>query len=308
MKVVFFGTPHFSVESLQRIKKSKHEVLAVVSQPDKPKGRGLKYLPTPVKTAANELGIIDVYQPENLSEIKEYLESLDAEVFVVVAYGKLLPAWILYMKKYGCINVHPSLLPKYRGAAPIERAILNGDKETGMSIMRLQEGMDDGPVYLQKKILVGENENVGSVKNGLSVLGAEMLVEVLNRLEEDNIIAVEQDHSNATFADKILKEELQINWKMSAEEIHNKIRAFSPKPGAFCMWENKRLKLLESSVVSPTQNEALGTIVKISKESFDVSTGDGIIKILEVQLEGKKPMSVFEFLKGYNLREGERLL
>jgi methionyl-tRNA formyltransferase len=329
MKIVFFGTPEFAVKPLNKLIESNHDILAVVTRPDKPKGRGRKVCPSPVKQVALENNL-KVLQPEKLLNIKEELKNLGADVFVVVAYGKLLPPWILYMATHKCINIHPSLLPKYRGPAPIERTIMNGDKKTGVTTMRLSEGMDDGPIYLQEVVEIGEDENSDSLKNRLSEISSELLSKTLRGIDEGSLEPKEQDHTKSTVIGKLTKEEEKIDWNQPTETIHNKIRALSTKPGAYCFYKGKRLKILKSFIsisdvvpVSPNvipskagiqishqvRNDKMspGIIIKISRDSFLTATGDGTIEVLQVQPEGRNPMSASEFIRGFKPQVGESL-
>lgn len=305
MNVIFFGTPKFAVVSLNKLVNSPHKVLAVVTQPDKPKGRGQKLIPSPVKLVASENNI-EILQPQKLTDIKEELERLNADVFVVVAYGKLLPSWILNMAPYKCVNIHPSLLPRYRGAAPIERAIMNGDPKTGVTTMQLSEGMDDGPIYLQEEIEIGENENAGSLKKRLSALSADLLFRTLEGLAAGYVEPVEQDHSRATVIEKLTKEEEKIDWNDTALNIHNKIRALSTKPGAYTFFRGKRIKIFGTTYNQETKGMP-GEIASVQKDTFEVAASDGGINILTVQPEGKNPMTASEFIRGYKPQPGEKL-
>ncbi len=309
LKIVFWGTPDFAAESLKELLKSKHKVVAVVTQPDKPKGRGKKVQPPPVKVVAQEHGI-PVFQPEkikNNEELIKKLKELNPDIFVVVAYGKILPEEILYLPKYKTINVHASLLPEYRGAAPIHRAIMEGKKKTGVSIMELVKELDAGPVYSQAEIEITEKDDIVSIHNRLAKIGAQLLVETLDKIEKGEIKPVEQEHQKSTYAKPIQKEEGKIDWNKPAEEIFNQIRALKVWPKAFANFRDKQVKILEAEPMNKDFNGEIGEIVKIdNKKGIIVKTGKGSLLIKKIQFPNSKPISAVDAVRGYHIKEGEK--
>lgn len=298
MKIVFFGTPEFAIPSLSAIQKSKHELIAVVTVPDSEKGRGLKVQYSPVKKFAFENNI-EVIQPELLRDesLVNKLNSLLPDLFVVVAF-KILPKEIFELPKYGSFNLHASLLPKYRGAAPIQWALMNGEKETGVTTFKLAEKVDTGNIYLKKKIIISDNDNFGTLHDKLADLGAEAVLETINKIESGDVELIPQNNDETTPAPKILKHHCEIDWNKSAIKIHNQIRALSPYPGAFCKFDNKILKIFSSEVDSKSMLK-IGEI-KRSKSELIVGCGEGALKLLRLQLEGRKVLNVDEFLRGIN--------
>jgi methionyl-tRNA formyltransferase len=296
MRIVFFGTPDFAAKILEAIvQDGSHEILAVVSKPDKPQGRSQKLMPTAVKEMhAKYLPSIPLFQPKRASDLEfvKTLKALCADVFVVVAYGEIVTKAILETPLYGCFNIHASLLPLYRGAAPIQRSLLDGAKETGITIIKMDEGMDTGDIAYQGSMQVPSNMNAGELFLGLQSMGASAILEVLNQLQDRSISLCRQEHDRATVAPKLKKEEFLINWKESAYSIHNKVRALSPFPGAFChveiRGELKRLKILK-------------TALEVDSEEWVIQTGKGKIALLHVQLEGRPAMPAAQFLRGYAL-------
>lgn len=294
MRIVFFGTPDFAADVLQAIvADGTHQIVAVVSKPDKPQGRSQKVLPTAVKQKhAQLLPDVPLFQPKKASapEFIETLKQFAADAFVVVAYGEIVNRSLLQVPKYGCFNIHASLLPLYRGAAPIQRALLDGVLETGVTIIKMDEGMDTGDIALQRSLLVPLEMNVGELFEALSALGGESIIAVMNSLEKRELQLQKQDHAQATFAQKLKKEEFQLDWSQAALTIHNQVRALSPSPGAWCVveirGETKRLKILKTSL-------------SIINSDWSVQTGSGKIALVTVQLEGRPVLSASEFLKGY---------
>lgn len=299
MKIVFMGTPDFAVPCLERLIDSKHQVLAVFTQPDKPVGRKQILTAPPVKELAvkNE---ISVYQPislksDNLSA--DIIKKLSPDVIIVVAYGKILPENILSIPKFGCINVHASLLPKYRGAAPIQWAVINGDKETGVTVMQMDKGLDTGDMLLVKKTKIGENETSEELFDRLSLVGADALIECLDLIEKGNITPEKQDESEATFTEKITKALCPIDWSKSASDIHNLVRGLQTWPCATTVLNGKTLKIHKTKLSNITGNKA-GCVVD-NNDNVTVCCGDGrCIEILELQTEGKKRMPAKAFLQG----------
>ncbi len=302
MKIVFMGTPDFAVPCLEALIDDGHEIKAVFTQPDKPKGRGYKLTPPPVKELAlqNE---IPVFQPTTLKdeEVLKLLESFEAEIFVVVAYGKILPKKILDLPKYGCVNVHASLLPKYRGAGPIQWSILNGETETGVTTMYMAEGIDTGDILEKKSILIGENETADELHDRLSLLGAELIVSTVNKLYKGEITPIKQDDSLSTHAPMLSKEMSLIDFNKSAKEVHNLIRGLSSWPCAHTFYNGMRLKIYKSEIVD--KKGAPGEL--LDDKHFVIACGDKAIKAITVQYEGSKKMPAEDFLRGKSLKMGE---
>jgi len=308
------GTPDYAAVSLRALIRAGHEVAAVVTQPDKPKGRSDKLLPPPVKEAALEYGI-PVLQPKRIRkpEAVEELRKYPADVFVVAAFGQILPKEVLEMPKLGCINIHASLLPKYRGAAPIQWSILNGERETGITIMQMGEKIDDGDILFQKRIPILPTDTGDTLFDKLTALGAECIVEALPKLEAGELTPTPQDEEQATHVGKIEKSMGKLDFSKSAEELARQIRALNSWPSSFCSYQGRQLKIWEAVPASPEETAdaqrglAPGSIVLIGKEYFLVQTGDGFLKVKTVQLEGKKRMSVKDFLLGVKMKETEVL-
>ena len=298
MRLVFMGTPDFAVGCLEALIKAGHDVVAVYSQPDKPVGRKREILPTPVKQCALAHGI-EVRQPTTLRNAgeTEALRALAPDAVVVVAYGKLIPADMLKVAPLGFINVHASLLPKYRGAAPIQWAVVNGEKETGVTTMLLNEGMDTGDMLERAVTPIGENETAGELFERLSVLGAELILSTLEKLEKGEIAPEKQDEAQATLAPIISKEMALLDFAQSAESLSNLVRGFNPWPIAYTILEGKRLKVYSARVGS-TASAPAGTVTK-SERTLCVACGDGMeLELLDIQLEGSKRMPASEWLKG----------
>jgi methionyl-tRNA formyltransferase len=308
LKIIFLGTSEFSCPSLESLLESAHEVIGVVTQPDRPKGRGQKFFSSPVKSLAIAKAL-PVYQPERLRDPSslELLKSLHPDLMVVVAYGQILSPAVLAIPPRGCVNVHGSLLPKFRGAAPIARAILAGETRTGVTTMLLDAGMDTGPILLAAQTDVEESDTLGTLHDRLARLGAHLLVQTLEGLEKGTLTALPQDSALATYAPKIQKEEGRINWQMPARQLFNLVRAFDPGPGAFTVWGGRSLKLFRPKVMEEDAKEAPGTVVETSAAGFRVATTSGYLLIRELQLENRPRMSVNEFLRGYPLKPGVQL-
>ena len=310
MRIVFMGTPDFAVGSLQALCESgKHEILAVVTQPDRPKGRGNKLLQTPVKEYALEQGLT-VYQPQKVKtpEFVELLHELQPELIVVAAFGQFLSKEILELPKYGCINVHASLLPKYRGAAPIQYAIIKGEKESGVTIMQMDIGMDTG-VMLDKVIVpIEENTTMGELHDALREQGAALLLQVIDKIAAGTAVAEPQDDAQATYATLLDRSMEHIDWSKTAQEVHNLIRGFNPAPSTFTKLPNgKSLKIWGSKMTDKNSNAAAGTVIVTGKHSFFVACGEGVLEITEVQPESKKRMPAQVFLNGRGVQEGDLL-
>lgn len=305
MKILFMGTPDFSVSTLEALIQAGHEIVGVVTQPDKPKGRGKAMMAPPVKQKALEHGI-KVFQPIKVREqqVIDELAQLKPDIGVVIAFGQILPQNLLDMPKLGCVNVHASLLPKYRGAAPIQRVILDGETETGVTIMQMDAGLDTGDMISFVTIEINEDETGGSLHDKLAVAGANLLIETLKDIENGTAKRVKQDDSLSNYAAKLTKELGEISFEKSAVEIDRLIRGLNPWPSAYTHYEGKTLKIWKARVNKENKGGKPGEIIQVTKESIDVQTGNGILELLEVQLEGKKRMDVGSFLRGYNIETG----
>ena len=310
MRIVFMGTPDFAVGSLQALCESgKHEILAVVTQPDRPKGRGNKLLQTPVKEYALEQGLT-VYQPQKVKtpEFVELLHELQPELIVVAAFGQFLSKEILELPKYGCINVHASLLPKYRGAAPIQYAIIKGEKESGVTIMQMDIGMDTGAMLDKVVVPIEENTTMGELHDALREQGAALLLQVIDKIAAGTAVAEPQDNEQATYATLLDRSMEHIDWSKTAQEVHNLIRGFNPAPSTFTKLPNgKSLKIWGSKMTGKSSTAAAGTVIETGKHSFFVACGEGVLEITEVQPESKKRMPAQVFLNGRGVQEGDLL-
>lgn len=310
MRIVFMGTPDFAVGSLQALCESgKHEILAVVTQPDRPKGRGNKLLQTPVKEYALAQGLT-VYQPQKVKtpEFVELLHELQPELIVVAAFGQFLSKEILELPKYGCINVHASLLPKYRGAAPIQYAIIKGEKESGVTIMQMDIGMDTGAMLDKVVVPIGENTTMGELHYALREQGAALLLQVIDKIAAGTAVAEPQDNEQATYATLLDRSMEHIDWSKTAQEVHNLIRGFNPAPSTFTKLPNgKGLKIWGSKMTDKNSAAAAGTVIETGKHSFFVACGEGVLEITEVQPESKKRMPAQVFLNGRGVQEGDLL-
>ncbi|MDE6780917.1 MAG: methionyl-tRNA formyltransferase [Ruminococcus sp.] len=306
MKIVFMGTPDFAVPCLRMLAESPHEIPAVFTQPDKPKGRGYKMIPTPVKAAAMEYNI-PVYQPLSLckgddaEKSLEILKNISPDLIVVTAYGQILPKEILELPKYGCINIHASLLPAYRGAAPINWCILNGEKITGVTSMLMAEGLDTGDMLIKKSTEIGENETYQELYARLAEMGGEVLAETIQAVENGTLSPEKQDDSKSSYSPMIRKEMSALDFSESVQKVHNTIRGVT----GFTTLNGKRLKVFKSEVVSGQSNAESGTVV--NPDDFTVKCGNGLIRFCEIQLEGGKRMKTADFLRGKKLDSGEKL-
>ncbi len=310
MKVLFMGTPDFAVGALEAIINAGHEVVAVVTQPDKPKGRSGQMQFSPVKECAQKYGL-PVFQPERIKrpENVEVLRGYEADVFVVAAFGQIVSREILDMPPYGCINIHASLLPKYRGASPIQQAVLDGEKKSGVTIMQMEDGIDTGDILYQKEILLDKKETGASLFDKLAALGAEAIVEALPLLEAGKLTPVKQDESKATHVKMISKSQGLIDWSESSVVIERKIRGLNSWPSAYTYYKGKQLKIWDGDVlaIKADGDEKPGTVVGVDKQTILVQTGEGVLAINELQLEGKKRMITHDFLLGYPVEVGEML-
>lgn len=313
MKIVYMGTPDFSVGPLEALIKAGHEISLVVCQPDRPKGRSKEPAPCPVKECALRYGL-RLFQPERIKrpEAVEELKKYPADVFVVAAFGQILSKEILDMPRYGSLNIHASLLPAYRGASPIQYAVINGDKESGVTIMQMDEGIDTGDILLQSRVEIDKEETGGSLFEKLSVAGSELIVEALDKLQKGELTAQKQDETKSSHVGMLRKEDGLINWLRSAEEIERLIRGTDPWPGAYTYFRAKSLKIWKAEVVTGSVGEnkakaAPGYVTGVDKDGFYVSCGEGVLKIKELQAEGKRRMSCDDYLRGVKLETGEHL-
>lgn len=305
MRVIFMGTPDFAVPSLEALL-TKHEVVLVVTQPDKPKGRGKKMVPTPVKACALEHGI-PVLQPEKVKEPEfvEQLRSYEPDLIAVTAFGQILSEPILEMPKYGCINVHGSLLPKYRGAAPMQWSIIDGEKVTGITTMYMAKGLDSGDILLKAEVEITDEDTFATIHDKMAVTGANLLLDTLDQLEAGTLERIPQDHDAATYAPMITKETGHIDWSKNRQDIINLIRGLNPVPAAYTIYEEEVLKIF-GAVISDVQADdaANGEIVAVVKKGFVVKCGDGCLLITEVQARGGKRMMTDAYLRGHAMKEG----
>ncbi len=305
MKVVYMGTPDFAVGALESIIKAGHEVVLVVTQPDKPKGRGKEMQMTPVKKCALEHNI-PVFQPVKIKEADAvaYLRTFEADIFVVAAFGQILSSEILHMPKYGCVNIHASLLPMYRGAAPIQAVIINKEKETGVTIMQMDEGLDTGDMLMKEVIPIEADETGETLHDKLSELGADMIVKALVAIEEGTLTPEPQGDGKTCYASMLKKELGCIDWKKSADDIEHLVRGLYPWPGTYTFLNGKMMKICAVALSDISVNGEPGEICEVTKESLIVNTGEGTLEIKELQPEGKKRMTVHDFLLGNKLEKG----
>ncbi|MCE5265659.1 MAG: methionyl-tRNA formyltransferase [Deltaproteobacteria bacterium] len=306
--ILFMGTPDFAVPALEGLVKGGWPVKVVVTQPDRPQGRGRTLAPPPVKVAAEKLGLT-VLQPEKVRhpEFLQTFRELAPNMVVVAAFGQILPGEIIHGPRYGCINIHPSLLPKYRGAAPINRAIMAGEEKTGVTIMQMDEGVDSGPILLQEETPIGPEENFGELHDRLALMGAEMLRMAMAMWISGTLLPRPQDHSLATAAPRISREECRIDWSWDCRRIVWLIRGLSPVPGAFTSLGGKQLRIYAATAEPGAVAEGPGTIAGEASGTLRVAAGGGCVLLKEVQAEGKKRMAVRDFLRGYRIAPGQRL-
>jgi methionyl-tRNA formyltransferase len=306
MRLVFLGTPAFAVPTLERLVEAGHRVLAVVTQPDRPRGRGQHQSPTPVKEAAARLGL-PVRQPERvrLPETVEFLRALGADAMVVVGYGQIIPQTVIDLAPLGIVNVHASLLPKYRGAGPVQWAILNGETRTGVTTMRIDAGLDTGDMLLKTSTEIGPDENAIELGARLAVMGADLLVETLAGLAAGTIVPEKQDPSQATYARLLKKEDGMVDWSQPAPSIHNRVRGLQPWPGASTTFRGQPLHIWKSRLSSNPRPPSPGRVVSV--KPLVIGCGSGALELLEVQLEGRKRISAADFANGRHLAENEDL-
>lgn len=308
MKIVYMGTPDFAVAPLEALIRAGHRVTAVVTQPDKQKGRGKEVQMTPVKECALKHNI-PVFQPVKIKE-KEAVDKLreyPADIFVIAAFGQLLSEEILKMPAFGCVNIHASLLPAYRGAAPIQWAILNGEKETGVTIMQMEKGLDTGDMLLRRAIPIDPKETGESLHDKLMEVGAELIVEALPLIEAGKILPEKQDDSKSSYASRLSKEMGHIDWNKDAEELERLVRGLNSWPSAYTSYRQKTLKIWEADVIKGQSGKQPGEVAQVGKDFVDVSCGKDTLRIYSLQLEGKKRMAVKDFLLGYEIRQGMTL-
>lgn len=306
MNIVFMGTPDFAMESLSKLYESGHNILAAVCQPDKPSGRGLKLMPPPVKEYAISKNI-EVLQPEKIRKNVEFIErirNLKPDIIVVVAYGKILPKEILEIPKYGCVNVHASLLPKYRGSAPIQWAIINGEEKTGVTTMYMDVGMDTGDMILKSEVEIQDSDTYGTLYEKLKKMGGNLIVSTLDKIV-DGVAPREKQGEEFTTAPMIDKSLGNVDWNKSAEEIRNLIRGLNPMPGAFTKYEDKSMKIWNADIIEFLGNMTPGMIVEASsKDGLVVATGNGFLKLKEIQMQNSKRMHAEDYLRGNSLKVG----
>jgi methionyl-tRNA formyltransferase len=305
LRLAFMGTPDFSVPALQALIDSSHEVVAVYSQPPRPSGRGHKVTKSPIQLLA-EANDISIFTPKSLRSPQEqkHFSDLNLDLAIVAAYGLILPKEILEAPRYGCFNIHASLLPKWRGAAPIQRAILGGDSQTGITLMQMDVGLDTGDMLAKESVAITAQTTGASLHDALSALGAKMLLPLLESL--DHLSPVSQENTNATYAAKLTKAEAELDFTKSAQDLERQVRAFTPWPGSFFQWQGRVLKVLEAHAIDGTQGSKTGTL-QVSKIQLSIACKDGALALDCVQLQGKKPMEILAFLNGYAPQDGDAI-
>ena len=302
LKMIFAGTPEFAAIALEAISLTHHQLVAVYTQPDRASGRGLKVTSSPVKQMAEDLNI-PVFQPASLKDEREQeqLRKFYADIMIVAAYGLILPKTVLSIPRYGCFNIHASLLPRWRGAAPIQRAIIAGDKTTGITIMQMDEGLDTGAMLLKHQYALAEDETSLTLHDRLAKMGAEAITEALELVSQNKLTSEKQDETLTTYAKKITKDEAELNWQETAEELERKVRAFNPWPIAYTNWQGQHLRIGAVSVVAHNDKQTPGTIIHASRDGIDVATTKDALRLLKLQLPGGKMISVADF---YNAHRG----
>lgn len=308
MKIIFMGTPDFAIPSLAMLTASDNTILGVITQPDRPKGRGKKPQPSPVKTLALQHGL-PLLQPEKVKEENfiQWLKVKNPDLIAVVAFGQILPPKILSIPLHRCINLHASLLPKYRGAAPINWALINGEETTGVTTIFMNEWMDTGDILLERETKIEQKDDALTLSHRLSTLGAKLLLETINQLKKGTLTPIPQNHSKATYAPVLKKEDGYIEWTRDAQAIHNQIRGTVPWPGAFTKLKNKLLKIFKSEVIEDERQETPGVISQVSAEGIKVATGKGYLLLTEIQLQDRRRMKVAEFVRGNPIPIGTAL-
>ena len=303
MRILFMGTPEFAQKSLEALVEDNRDVVCVITQPDKPKGRGLDMAMPEVKVYALEHNI-PVYQPETLKDgaILPILEEFNPDIIIVVAYGKILPEYILNFPKYGCVNIHGSLLPKYRGAAPIQRAVIDGEKVSGVTSMYMEKGLDTGDMLIKRELPIGETTTAGEYHDALAILGGEVLLETIDALEKGEIIPEKQEDVLSTYAHQLSKAEGEINWNNTNEEIYNKVRGLNPWPKAFSFLGKKRFVV--DFVYKSEKSGNPGEVIEANDDGIIIACGKGSVIIKDIKIEGKKMMPVADFLRGHKIEKG----
>lgn len=303
MRIIFAGTPDFAAEALQTLIDSTHDVIAVYSQPDRPAGRGRQLKASPVKALALQHDI-PVYQPVNLKDRadQEQIKELQADVMVVVAYGVILPKAVLDTPRYGCLNIHASILPRWRGAAPIQRAILEGDRETGVTIMQMDVGLDTGDMLTVHRTPIEPEDTGSTLHDRLATIGASALLETLDKIESGTLQPVTQDDNLSNYAKKLDKQEAAIDWNDKADSIVHKIQAFNSWPVAFCDYKGKALRLWQAQLLESNKKNSPGLVLDESKEGIDIACGQGTVRVIELQLPGKKRIMVRDFINSNSLK------
>jgi len=306
MRLAFLGTPEFAVPTLERLVERGHQVLAAVTQPDRPKGRGQALAAPPVKQAALRLGV-PVYQPERIKrpEAVEYLAHLGADAMVVVGYGQIIPQAVIDLARLGIVNVHASLLPKYRGAGPIQWALVNGETVTGVTIMQIDAGLDTGPMLLKAETAIAPEETAIELGDRLSAMGADLLVEALDALAAGRVIPQAQDNAQASYAPMLKKEDGRIDWRRTAAQIHNQVRGMQPWPGAYASFRGAGLHIWRAHAAAAGPGGAPGAVIRV--KPLTVACGSGALELVEVQMEGRKRMPAADFANGHRLTENEIL-
>ncbi len=304
MNIVFMGTPQFAVSSLQKLHENGHNIKLVITQPDKPFGRGKKIKKSEVKEKAEELGL-EVFQPLKIKteDSVNVIKNLNPDLIVVIAYGQILSKDIIDIPKFGCINVHASLLPKLRGAAPINWSIINGDEKTGVTTMLMDVGLDTGDMLLKEEVEITENMTAGKLHDILSEVGSELLINTINKIEDKTIVRVKQDHSISTYAPLLKKETSLINWNESAKNVHNMVRGLNPDQIAYFIYDDKNVKVYKTTYNNDVCKHEPGTVIRADKTGIYVVTSDGIIIIKELQMPGKNKMSIEDYLRGNKFPE-----
>lgn len=306
MRVVFMGTSVFAVPALMKLYQSGQHLAGVVSQPDKAKGRGKKLSPTPIKEIALSLEL-EIYQTDNIKsdEALAKIQEWDPEIIVVASYGQIIPGPILDYPFYGCINVHASLLPQYRGAAPIQRALMAGEKSSGITIMYMDKGLDTGDIIKQSPVDISDDMDHGALENLLAQKGADLLIQVISELERGPVNRIKQDDDRATYAHMLKREDELINWSEPAKKIFNQVRALSPAPGAYTHLDDAKIKIFLSRVIDEYHEGEVGQVVSLSEQGFVVKTGDKVLEVLEVQKAGRNRIQAIDFMRGYRGTQGD---
>ncbi len=314
LRIVYMGTPDFAVPALNGLATSHDDVVGVITQPDRPSGRGKKRRPPAVKVAAEEAGI-PVFQPENINDphAMEHLDSWAPDVVVVAAYGQILKPRVLNIPRHGCINIHASLLPKYRGAAPINWAIVNGEESTGVTIMEMEEGLDTGPMLLKKRTLIGPLETAGELHDRLAEMGAELIIDVMRLIHLDSLNPVEQNHDQSSYAPMLSRDDGALQWTDSADSLAFKIRGFNPWPGTFstlelASGESERIKFHLARALDQPSDQEPGVVVHADRKAGElhIATGSGVLECLQLQAPGRRAMDVADFLNGHDIDVGDR--